>query len=771
MERHFVVCIGGVGDVIVWGGRQIIPLPSNKELKVLALSDVKSAPSLVNNVYIPEYNLDLIIGFMDAFGIEYLNDVKIPVIGYIPIDGPFTETWKHFLRNFHRIIAYSRFGYNELLKFFPPSKVHYIPHGISVDIFRPLKNREEIREDFEREYGIPKDAFLVLNIGANSGVRKELPLLMRTFKSFVEKHDDAYLFMQTNAYAVFPKGYDLIVWRRILKMEKHIHFPKYNPIISPTTNEQLAEVYNAADVYVQNCYSEDTRILTETGIKTYKELRGGDRVFTLNSEGEIELNPIEHIYVYRHSGTAIKIENKQVSLLVTPNHRVYYYTPKKRDTPQVRLAGELLRGTKTRYYIPTRGVWKGKNDNYMELDEWQKQVTSESDYNLYQEALKLRGGQGWGSRRISQALNIPETRVAAWLYHGAKPWGRCKLLPRKVLTSELLELIGWYIAEGSIRRGGKNNKKENNVVFSVGDGRKREYVRSLLMKLGFNPIESRGDLIVSCIPLVEIVGQCERGVKKTIPDWVLQFSPDLLICLYRGLMGGDGSRSDHHVLYYTSSTKLRDKFIELCLKLGYSVRFWRRITKEREIEGHKARESEGWVISIREKYNKGSFNAERDVREVDYDGVVWCVSVKNSNVFVERGGVIQMCGNSVAEGFGLPIVEAMSCGVPAIVPRNSAQIELVERGCGWIVENVPAEMYVQIPIYVPLNTTYPVPNQLSLLEKLEEAYSSPAQRKRYGEAARKYVVGHHNWETVMEKWFKLLDEVEAELLIFREMAT
>ena len=376
LERHFVVCIGAVGDIFVWGGRQKVPLPSGKELKVLALSDAKSAPPLINDVYIPEHNLDLIIGFMDAFGIEYLNDVKIPVIGYIPIDGPFTETWRHLLRNFHRIVAYSRFGYEELLKFFPPSKVHNIPHGMSTDVFRPLKNRDEIRERFEEEYGIPKGALLALNVGANLGIRKELPLLMRTFKSFAEEHGDAYLFMQTNAYAPFPKGYDLIARRRILKMEKHIHFPKYNPIVSPATNEELAEVYNAADVYIQN---------------------------------------------------------------------------------------------------------------------------------------------------------------------------------------------------------------------------------------------------------------------------------------------------------------------------------------------------------------------------------------------------------SVAEGCGLPIVEAMSCGVPAIVPRNSAQTELVEGGRGWIVENVPEEMYVQIPIYVPLNTTYPVPNQLSLLEKLEEAYSSPAERKRYGRAARKYVVEHHNWKHVMEKWFKLLDEVEAELLVFGEM--
>lgn len=257
LERHLVVCIGTVGDVIVWGGRQTVRTPSGKELKVLALSDPQSAPDLLNKYYAPEYNLDLIIGFMDAFALEFLNDVRIPVIGYIPVDGLFTDSWRHYLRNYYRVVAYSRFGYHELLKWFPPSKVHYIPHGISTDIFKPLKNRDEIREEFEREYGIPKDAVLYVNVGANVGMRKEIPLLMRTFKRLVQKgYEKAYLFIHTNAYQVFPRGFDLIAWRGMLGMEKHIHFPAYNPIVSPVSNEQLARIYNAADVYVQNSVAE-----------------------------------------------------------------------------------------------------------------------------------------------------------------------------------------------------------------------------------------------------------------------------------------------------------------------------------------------------------------------------------------------------------------------------------------------------------------------------------------------------------------------------------
>jgi len=254
-EKHNVVCIAQVGDVIVWGGRQKVP---GTDLEVLALSDFKSAPDLLNNDYIPEYELDIIIGFMDAFGIEFLNAINIPVIGWIPIDGPFTDAWKHYLRHYYKVTTYSKFGYEELLKFFPPSKLDYIPHGISTDLFKPCsdKERDKIRNEFEEKYGIPKDATLYLNVGVNMGPRKELPLMMDTFKRFVDDgYDDAYLFMHTNAYMPV-RGYDLIQWRGMMKMGENIHFPTYNPIVNPISNEDLAKIYNASDVYVQNSVAE-----------------------------------------------------------------------------------------------------------------------------------------------------------------------------------------------------------------------------------------------------------------------------------------------------------------------------------------------------------------------------------------------------------------------------------------------------------------------------------------------------------------------------------
>ena len=252
LKRHKVICIAQLSDTIVWGAQQHVSMP-NGEVTVVPLT---SPPTdIINSTYIPTYKLDIIIGFMDGFGIEYLNDVRVPVIGWIPIDGNFTEKWKHTVRNFYNVIAYSKFGYRELTKFFPASKIGYIPHSVAPEFF-VKQDKDSIRQRLNEAYHIPLDSFLILNVGANVGPRKEIPLMMRTFSRLIKDGYDAHLFLHTNAYSQYPRGYDLITWRRILGMENRIHFPLYNPIVEPVSNDVLAELNSAADLYTQNSVAE-----------------------------------------------------------------------------------------------------------------------------------------------------------------------------------------------------------------------------------------------------------------------------------------------------------------------------------------------------------------------------------------------------------------------------------------------------------------------------------------------------------------------------------
>jgi len=255
-----ITFIGTFGDVVIWGGVTEQYTPKGKKATILTLTDPRSAADVIN-AYTQRFGFQLAIGFMDCFGLEFLNDIKIPVIGYLPIDGPWTAKMSNYVRNFYKIIAYSKFGYQELLKWYSPSKVGFIPHGVDVEKFKPL-NEDEYDEAREwlSDVGnfappIPKDAFLAVSMGANIGPRKLICLLMRTWSRFAERHDDAHLLLFTNPYAPV-RGYDLVSLRSELGMTEKIHFPKYDPILQPASDEELRRIFGSADIYIQNSCAE-----------------------------------------------------------------------------------------------------------------------------------------------------------------------------------------------------------------------------------------------------------------------------------------------------------------------------------------------------------------------------------------------------------------------------------------------------------------------------------------------------------------------------------
>jgi len=201
----------------------------------------------VAQTFIDRYNLDIIITLWDCFVIHYIGKLSAPAIPYLPIDAPFTENMYTNVKGAYKIIAYSRFGQRELLKWFPPSKVAYIPHGIDTVTYKPCSERENRR--VREELKIPEDAFMTMVTAANVGERKQLPYQMLVFKKFLEKHPDSYMFMFTNMSMPYPHGYDLKTFARMLGIAEHIRYPAVDPIIEPYTEEHMALLYGASDLY------------------------------------------------------------------------------------------------------------------------------------------------------------------------------------------------------------------------------------------------------------------------------------------------------------------------------------------------------------------------------------------------------------------------------------------------------------------------------------------------------------------------------------------
>lgn len=110
------------------------------------------------------------------------------------------------------------------------------------------------------------------------------------------------------------------------------------------------------------------------------------------------------------------------------------------------------------------------------------------------------------------------------------------------------------------------------------------------------------------------------------------------------------------------------------------------------------------------------------------------------------------------EGFGVPIVEAMSCGIPAIVTDFSAMPELIDAGAGWKVPYVDKFFYQ--------NSYQVIPSVAGIVEALEQAYEAKQTGKlaEMGKQARDGMVRDYDADLVAEQyWRPALAEIESEI--------
>ena len=335
------------------------------------------------------------------------------------------------------------------------------------------------------------------------------------------------------------------------------------------------------------CYSPDHDVLTSDGWIPIAELTKDHEVATLNPEGALEYQHPTKVMEYDYlteEGGLIQVDTNQVTLQVTPNHKMYV---KRRGRKVFALeAAEDLFDVHVHY--KKDAVWEVPGLDYFELPEYYH----ESNGKLY------------------PAWNL-----------AIEPW---------------LKFFGIWIAEGWANSIGVviaiNKKRVENALVEAFDEMGYEYKIS----------DKRPTMYVYDKQLIDFMVPLSVGaIHKRLPEWVWELNCDQSRILLESMCLGDGHMNGNTPMYDTSSVGLKDDVMRLALHCG-----WAANSKIKSFKGtHKVihgkdsvTNADAWRITIVKKQLEPAVNKKIKGQQttIPYEGKIYCCTVPNHVLYIRN---------------------------------------------------------------------------------------------------------------------------------------
>lgn len=147
-------------------------------------------------------------------------------------------------------IVYSRFAERQCQR--AGLDVRYIPHGIDLDVFKPM-DRAEARA----KLGWQADKWIAVMVAANKGTpsRKAFPEVMEAFGAFSKKHKDAALYLHTHAGPEMT-GLDLRALADAVGISRRVMYADQYAMLLGLGDDYMRAVYSAADALLSPSMGE-----------------------------------------------------------------------------------------------------------------------------------------------------------------------------------------------------------------------------------------------------------------------------------------------------------------------------------------------------------------------------------------------------------------------------------------------------------------------------------------------------------------------------------
>ena len=366
-------------------------------------------------------------------------------------------------------------------------------------------------------------------------------------------------------------------------------------------SEECIEFLKEADIVVTNppfsCYSDDTEVLTDEGWKFFKDVRGSEKIFSLNPfTKETSYTSIVRKYEKKVDEELYYFKKRGIDLMVTGNHRMLVNQANDKILTADKIKGEY-------HTLPIRGF------NY-------KNTTDITTFTLP----KTKQLEKYSRKEIE----VEEKTI------GLNEW---------------LEFFGFWIADGYTRNHINVNGNRDYTIGIKQNLNNSEYTERLFFQIGFPckiyKDKNKANFCVYSKQLWEYLVQFGGSTTKYVPRWILNLPKENLQYFLNGYLNGDSNGDDAQFRIGSVSKQLCSDLAEIILKVdGRIVNFIPKKTKGNRY--YQASYSKQNLSRENIKYPK----AER----IKYDRNVYCLELEENHIMlVRRNGTVVWCGNCFRE--------------------------------------------------------------------------------------------------------------------------
>lgn len=389
---------------------------------------------------------------------------------------------------------------------------------------------------------------------------------------------------------------------------------------------------------VHKCFPGDTEVLTRRGWMAWRDVGDNEEFATRRADGKFQWQHALGFVREHHKGDMIRFKNRNLSITVTPNHRMY-------------------------------GKWVGK--------DWRTSRRIFGPLGFIQaaeilDAIDARPGKGWRKGKSKpQKTALYDFRIPTstrW-EDGVLPAPQFKLGERTFLWEDWVAFLGIWIAEGScLNRGSRRGRNKPTPIVidalaasvdKMSHPIRKEYriqiaqslktnpgkyakIKRLLKRMGFNYQAKQDRFIFADRDVWEYLRALgSSSCTKSVPQWIKDSPASLIQVFFDWAMLGDGTKRGKKRTYYTVSKKLAGDMQELFQKLGSSAAV------------HPYMDDGSLVYAVEEMLRSEISIIPNDCRgemrkpkRIPFDGMVYCAMVPNGTLYCRENGYAFWSGNT-----------------------------------------------------------------------------------------------------------------------------